>query len=259
MWEASRRQRRHTAKNGSDRNSCSEATSPSKAKLTVLSGVGCLKPGDVLSVRGGVYAESLVNRVPSGTSWSNAVQIRASPGETVWLRPSSDSDIVVQMNQSQQYIEFDGINMDGSNTGFGVIKIESWSGGNAHHIRVKNAEIIGSRASAQAILLTASRQGSIGGNELINLTVHGGGIYDADHGIYIESSNNLVDNCLLYDLPRRRDSGVQRVWILGEQQHDSQQHHHEPAERRQGQRRSSGRHAASISTPRIPARSRTTT
>jgi len=190
----------YTSKTGSDSNSCSQATSSSTPKLTVGSGVSCLKPGDVLSVRGGVYAESLVNNVPSGTSWSSAVQIRAYPNETVWLRPSSGSDIVVIFNQSQQYIEFDGINMDGSGTRYGVIKVEGWSGGNPHHIRFRNAEIIGSPASTIAILVAAVVPGIIGGNEFINLTVHGGGLYDSNHGIYIQSSNNLIENCLFYDL-----------------------------------------------------------
>ena len=103
--------------------------------------------------------------------------------------------------KNQQYIEFDRINMNGSSTSNGVIKVEAGFGFNPHHIRVKNAEIIGSSAESQAILLTAGAAGMIGGNEFINLTVHGGGVYDRDHGIYIQSSNNLVEDCTFYDLP----------------------------------------------------------
>ena len=155
-----------------------------------------------LSLSGpGIYVESLIDNVPSGTSWSAPIRIAAYTGETVWLKPSSGL-FVFRVAQHQQYIEFDRINMNGSNTSDGVIKIEAGFGGNnPHHIRIKNAELVGSPTDSQAILLTAGSAGMIGGNEFINLTVHGGGVYDRDHGIYIQSSNNLVEGCTFYDLP----------------------------------------------------------
>ena len=190
----------YTALAGNDANSCAQAQSISTPKRTVTAGASCLQPGDTLYVRAGTYVESLMDNVPSGTSWSAPVRIAAYAGETVWLRPSSGM-FVFRVAKNQQYIEFDRINMDGANTSNGVIKVEAGFGFNPHHIRVKNAEIIGSPTSSQAILLTAGAAGMIGGNEFINLTVHRGGVYDRDHGIYIQSSNNLVEGSTFYDLP----------------------------------------------------------
>ena len=63
-----------TSTSGSDSRSCDEAKSASAAKRTVSSGASCLQPGDVLIVAGGVYNESLINNLPSGTSWSAPVK-----------------------------------------------------------------------------------------------------------------------------------------------------------------------------------------
>jgi parallel beta-helix repeat protein len=187
----------YVSKSGNNTYSCAQAQSVSTPKLSLNSGVACLKPGDTLLVAGGVYAESLSN-VPSGTSWTAKVRIAAAPGETVWMRPSS-GHFVVNFSGSQQYVEFDGINMDGTSVLSDVVKIDGWSGGNAHHIRFQNADIMG--APVQAVLLTASAPGIIGGNEFINLRVYGTGRTDFDHAFYIQSSSNLIEDCEIYDIP----------------------------------------------------------
>jgi hypothetical protein len=193
----------YTATGGNDTRSCTEAASASTPKHSISSGASCLHPGDVLIVADGVYDESLINNLPSGTSWSAPVKIQAAQGATVWIRPSS-GDAAMWLNQTQQYIEFDGIRFDATHTTNGAIKVEGWQlgTGNPHHIRIKNSEVIGSKdVSAIAILWNALVPGIIGGNELINTVVHGGGKYDRDHGIYIQSSDNLIDGCTFYDLP----------------------------------------------------------
>ncbi len=155
----------YVSKAGNDSYSCAQAQSLSNTKLTISNAVACLKSGDTLSVKAGVYAESLVNNLPSGTSWTDKVRIAAYPGETVWLRPNS-ANYVVNLNLTQQYIEFDGVNMDGTNALYSTIFIEAFAAGrNAHHIRFMNAEVIGS--PIQNILLSAQGSGLIGGNEFI--------------------------------------------------------------------------------------------
>jgi parallel beta-helix repeat protein len=191
----------YVSKNGNDGRSCAQAQSASTPKLTVNSGVTCLNAGATLLVRGGTYAEALTNPSIAGTSWSNAVRIAAYPGETVWLAPVS-GNYVLYVEASQQYIELDGINMDATNSTSGIVKIEGWSGGNAHHIRIRNADLVGNpRTPQQHVIATASVAGIIGGNEFINLTVHRGGTSDFDHGFYIQSPNNLIDRCNIYDIP----------------------------------------------------------
>lgn len=172
---------------------------------TIAYGVSKLSPGITLLVRGGTYVESLgTNAVPSGTSWSSPVRIAAYPSETVWMRPGTVNR-VLDFGGSQRYIEFDRINLDGTNVLHDNVKINgSSSSNNAHHIRIKNAELIGTTRLNEpnhqfGVIVTAQTATIIGGNEFINLVVHGGGPSDFSHNFYIQSSNNLVEHCTMYN------------------------------------------------------------
>jgi parallel beta-helix repeat protein len=189
----------YVSKNGTDANSCAQSQSASTSKLTVGGALACLNAGDTLLVRAGTYDEALIDNIPSGTSWANPVRIAAFPGETVWMSPTSGLYVLYLANV-EQYIELDGINMNATNVADGVVKIEGWSGGNAHHIRVRNAELVGNTNTTQLVIVTASVANIVGGNEFINLTVHRGGGSDLNHGIYVQSSNNLIDSCKIYDI-----------------------------------------------------------
>jgi len=191
----------YVATTGNDGNSCAAAQSSGMPKRTLVSAVGCLVAGDTLLVRGGTYAESLVNNVPSGTSWAAPVRIAAFPNETVWLSPGAVSK-VIGFAYAQHYIEFDGINLDGSTILNSIVQIEGWSGGNAHHIRFRNLTMMGNpNRATQGVLLTAQVAGVIGGNEFINCIINNTGTNDFDHGIYVQSSNNLIDGCTIYNVP----------------------------------------------------------
>jgi parallel beta-helix repeat protein len=200
----------YVARNGSDSYSCAQAQNTSTPKLTLNNAVSCLSAGDTLLVRGGTYPEALVyfsgTTAPSGTSWTNKVRIAAYPGEVVTMRPDSSAVRVLSFSGTQQYIEFDGINLDGSSVQYDTVKIEAgFSGANAHHIRIKNAEVKGHvgypGGRAQVILATAGSASAIGGNEFINLRIHGGLVNDFEHGLYVQSSNNLIEGCEIYDVP----------------------------------------------------------
>ena len=70
------------------------------------------------------------------------------------------------------------------------------SGGTCHHQRFKNATIIGNPVpDRQTIHVTGQLANSPGGNEFINLTVIAGGGTDFDHAFYIQTGDNLVENC----------------------------------------------------------------
>jgi len=171
----------------------------------------CLKAGDTLLVRGGTYNESFQDNAIAGTSWTTPVRIANYAGETVWVTPTSIPGVaLLNFQSSQQYVEFDGINMDGrAGHVTAVVEIQAWSGGNAHHIRFKNAEWIpgsdgipngGTAHGVFGAILINDRVGSIGFNEFIRLTIHGGGDPgDMTYAFYIQSSDNLVDACELYD------------------------------------------------------------
>jgi len=181
---------------GSDANSGTSTSSPFR---TISKGASVLTPGDILYVRAGIYAESLRNAIPSGSSWSAPVTVAAYSGETVTLRPGAGVDRVLHFDGAKtQFIVVEGFILDGVNVGYDVVKItySDSKDNHAHHIRIKNCEIKHS-ASNQGVLSTGG--GNAGNNEFIGLDVHHNGNSEFDHGLYISSSNNIVENCRVHD------------------------------------------------------------
>ncbi len=88
-----------------------------------------------------------------------------------------------------------------------ILAISTANGNDPHHIRFQNAEVIaGARGGAAAINLGEHTLiGATGSNEIINVTIHGGGVPGlcgylcASYGVYIKGPNNLVENCDIYD------------------------------------------------------------
>jgi parallel beta-helix repeat protein len=189
--------------------------------LTINYGVSRLRAGDTLWIRAGVYDESLLYNVPSGTSWDNMVRIAGYPGETVTMRPTSGDFVLGFAGSSdygnsgeQKYIEFDGVNLDASGgIRLDAVKIESGPGYDAHHIRIANATVTGNPSptqnvqhpgNAQVILLTSLRPDSIGANEFKNLVVRGGPAWigvgnDFSNMFYIKTPDNVIENCIIED------------------------------------------------------------
>ena len=175
----------YVATNGNDGNPGTE----SQAFRSINKGVSVLGPGDTLYVKSGTYVESL-DSFPSGTSWANPVTLKAYPGDVVTIKPNSGQKVI--RFAGSQYIIVDGFILDGANVDEEVVRITS----GAHHIRIQNSEIKG--APNQGILVV--NYGSIDSdfNEFINLDVHDNGTTDLDHGLYIETSNNLIDRSSIH-------------------------------------------------------------
>src|SRR5206468_10707449 len=112
----------YVATTGSDSNPGTE-TSPFR---TFNHGVSVLKPGDVLLVKPGTYAENNADAIPSGTSWSAPVTVKAyDPANRPILRPSSGADKVLLFDGPQQYIIIDGFVLDATNIVSNAIKLTS--------------------------------------------------------------------------------------------------------------------------------------
>jgi len=166
---------------------------------TINRGTPILRPGDTLYVRSGIYPESLRNAIPSGLSWSAPVTLAAYPGETVTLKPPSGTDRVLHFDGSNtQFISIEGLILDGVNVAYDVIKItySDSKENHAHHIRIKNCEIKNA-ASNQGVLSTGG--GNAGNNQFVGLDVHHNGDSEFDHGLYISSSNNIMEKCRVHD------------------------------------------------------------
>ena len=202
---------------GGTGSSCTQARtdSQSTAFSSVNAGIGCLAAGDTLLVHGGTYSDSISYfnlTIPSGTSWTNKIRIAAFPGsgtiETVWLKPPAGAENVIRLGGwNEHHIEFDGINMDGANISYDMVKIE-WGGGHyAHHIRIQNAELKGTHIDRGAdywvqhiINVASDNLPATGSNEFLNLKVHGHGWESHDQGFYIGTPNNLIEGNDIYDI-----------------------------------------------------------
>jgi hypothetical protein len=164
--------------------------------------------GDTVYVRAGTYVESLgIGAVASGTSWANTVKFAAYAGETVWMKPGASSTYILSFGGSQQYIDFDGINLDASSitATHTILKVTHHDTDLAHHIRFQNAEVVGTHSATLTDILSelgihlAIGTPNVGGNELINLTIRQIGRTRYDQAIYIEGKDNLVEECHIYD------------------------------------------------------------
>jgi parallel beta-helix repeat protein len=159
---------------------------------TIKRGLGVLKAGNTLFIRGGTYSEILQThtgtKFPVGTSWNTPVTVAAYTGETVILRGAIDIGIA---SPPTQYVIFDGINIDATNEESGLALT-----GGSHHIRFQNFEI--KNPQVNGIQLTWHNGGSTY-NEFRNCHIHDTGKSGKGHGIYIETSNNLIDGCDLHD------------------------------------------------------------
>jgi len=184
----------YTATTGLDANA-GTLTSPFR---TIAKGASVLKPGDKLYIRGGTYVESLVNSVPSGTSWTSPVTLAAYPGETVVVQASGN--VVVRINSSVSYIVFDGLIFDAAGHAGPVVYLDNLYGsGTPHHIRFQNGEIKNA-ANSDGVMIEASyTDPQPNYNEFINMKIHDNGSSVLHHGIYMHSSHNLVTGCDIYN------------------------------------------------------------
>ena len=159
---------------------------------TVRRGASSLRAGDTLIVQAGTYAENLSNAFPSGLSWSQPVTVRAAPGATVTLTPSAKTDVFVAFVGSQyQYIVIEGFVLDGQKLAGEVFHI----GAGAHHIRLTNSEVKNGKNHGIHVSPGQRAAGDTWGccNEFLDLDVHDNGWARNQHGIYMATSNNLIE------------------------------------------------------------------
>lgn len=208
----------YVAKTGNDGVSCATSQTIGTPRLTIAGGISCLTGGgDTLFVRAGTYVENITSGVPSGSSWSSYVRIAAFFPESVTLQPSGGA-YALAFTGNEHYIEWDGINIDAQNLSFSDVgdnvRVEAWSGGSPHHIRIKNSTMLGTTQSVgsvnsqpQMVNFVMSVSGRQGYNELINCTLsRGGGNEDFAHAVYASSDHNLIEG---NNISGFRGAGVQ--------------------------------------------------
>lgn len=179
----------YVATNGDDSNPGTE----DEPFRTLVKGVSALAARDTLYVKEGIYAESLYNNIPGGTSWTAPVTVATYPSHKVTIRPEPGASRVLNFEGAPTgYIIIRGFILDAVNVTHDAVKITSGPDGPSHHIRIENCEI--KNAPQQGVLMTRSANY----NELINLAIHDNGTTDFHHGIYISTEYNLVEGSRIY-------------------------------------------------------------
>ena len=130
----------YVAKKGNNANTCAQAQSTATPKLTIASGLTCVRANDTLYIRNGTYTETIDSNeqtIPTGTSWANAPIISSYPGETATLQVSSAEAIINLPHAYIQYVSFENLVLNGLDSTNLIISVGS-SG--AHHVQFKNIE-----------------------------------------------------------------------------------------------------------------------
>jgi hypothetical protein len=149
--------------------------------------------GQTIWVRGGTYSANLhqggSTAWNSGTSFSNAITIRAFPGESVSITAQLGYDYTTD---PARYHIWQDIRFVGSHNG-NVYLVNT-----AHHIRFQNCEISGAAGQGVQTDTTAHHCEWIGGtvyNNGFDLDAVDPGLY---HGFYIQGPDNLLDGVDIY-------------------------------------------------------------
>lgn len=191
---------------GSDGNVGTDVNHPFR---TIGKGISVLTAGKRLEIRGGTYQERISNlsqTFNSGTSYVNAVTIAAYASETVIVKPATGTPALhLQYNGTVlRFIIFDGITFDGYAAN-GTTRLanftvnfdgvnENFATQNIHHIRLVNCEVRGGSGSGVLTGRGANFLEFIGGKYH-----HNGVTAGQDHGIYLESSDCLVEKGEFYN------------------------------------------------------------
>jgi parallel beta-helix repeat protein len=163
--------------------------------LSLASTVPALKPGDTLLLHQGLYTPTMPT-ILSGTAGA-LITIQAVKGERVTLCPADITQNHVLDFVNASYIRIAGLLLDARNVLLDAVKIEPQTmntttgvvTGASHHITLENCEMC--NAKDQGVLIVAE----CNFNVVRGCAVYNNGTSNLNHGIYVESWNNLVENC----------------------------------------------------------------
>lgn len=200
---------RYVSNSGSNSNTCLQSESISTPKLTLTGASGaiaCMGTSDILYIRAGTYNEMIstdVAAVPSGTA-ANEALIAGYPGDLP-SKPllQTTGQFGIQLNGTfgqVSYLTFqnliiDGVNATNTLTSGDGIKLRS----RTDHIRVIDSEIKRSYGQGIVVSNTPVAEALSVFNKFQKLSVHDNGdSQQYDHGIYILTADNTVEDCDIY-------------------------------------------------------------
>ena len=158
-------------------------------------------PSDFLWIKEGTYPwgiNSDASVITGGSSWGTKLTVGGFPGDNVNLRPTSGERVLDLDDAANTYIEFSDLDFDGTFVTSDVVKLTLGS----HHIRIRGGSVmnagdgVGGVDLEQGILVTASSHS----NEFLGIEVaFNGEVANLDHGLYIATDNNIIEDCDIHD------------------------------------------------------------
>jgi parallel beta-helix repeat protein len=223
----------YVAQNGNDANSCGASQNAATPKLTFASAVPCLRPGDTLYIRAGVWTEQINLHTPlvSGTA-DNYIKIAGYPGERPIIRYNGTSAYGPIASRVSAYMIFenfilDGVNGQDATPGIGWqirdstnhhfilrnLEIKNFKNHSAVFIKANNITIQNCRLHDQisttglpgtrhyGIYFSAGTDGVIEGNDIYNNPGGGIQVYPGPINNVIIRNNTVRNNNTYPDIP----------------------------------------------------------
>jgi hypothetical protein len=164
---------------------------------------GLAGASDTIHIRAGTYTEVISTgtfTITGGSSEGTRLTVKAYNNEEVILRPTSGAIILRLEASLASWITFDDLIFDGGGLTYPAqaIKIH-YSGAptnSSNHIRIEDSEV--RNVPGHGILVTGEllTGASATNNHFLRLFVHdNGAVAQYDHGIYIASDDNIVEDC----------------------------------------------------------------
>ena len=179
---------------GADNNDGSESN-PWK---TIQHAQTVLNPGDIVSVKNGVYKEALI--ITSGGTQGLPIAYIAYPGHTPII-DATGHFAGINIKSGTEYIIVDGFQIENSNEGIYVFK--------SNHITIKNCIV--RNMGEGGISCKGSHYISILNNRIQNIGLSGGGIGVNGEGIYIGQGGEGGHKLFCHDVIIK-DNELSQVW-----------------------------------------------
>jgi hypothetical protein len=182
----------YVAKTGNNNYSCSQAQSAAMPKVTIASGLACMKAGDTLIINPGTYAESIYNTIPSGTSTSSRTKIIGNNQAKWTIRPNSCTNAVILFD-NDSFVEIADFIIDAgaANCGNGIKLNEASTDNYIHHGEIKNTGK--NPDNGQGITFDSGASPLTARNHIAHVWVHDSGTDRLDHCFYVTGSDNLLE------------------------------------------------------------------
>jgi hypothetical protein len=198
----------YVSKSGNNSNSC---TSPgSGACLSIAGGAAKMSSGDTLLIQAGTYTEAMDGN--AGFPWRNGTSSQYTryaryQNDSVIVKPSGGSFLAF-FTAYNQFIELDGLILDGSNVLSNAVKFDGIDTTNsAHNIRIKNGQVRNAGINTPYTSCNLGQSDVSGGamgilsvysmgysNEILNVEIH----HNVCYGIY-GINQSVVDGNLIHD------------------------------------------------------------